>query len=176
MREKYIKYSYILFLIIFVISFSIGLFLVENKEINNKYLLPNFQLIPKSKIFTNNILLAISLLIGFITINIQNYILIFYNGILFGIKFSILKNKIGIEKSLVTFLPHGIIELIWFIILSSLSVKLSFLLYDYIKSDFTKKIFLKELFSKKTFLYFSIVFLGILVEIYLTPLLINLIY
>ena len=60
--------------------------------------------------------------------------------------------------------------------LSSLSVKLSFLLYDFIKSDFTKRDFLTELFSLKTFILFSIVFLGFLVEIYLTPQLINLIY
>ena len=176
MIKKYIEYSPIIFGIVFIASFVLGLtnsIPIEIKQpiINKKIEIDIYTIL---YIASRNILLALALLIGFFTANILNYALVFYNGITIGITVSMYSKIVNSKQLAISILPHSFIEFFWIILISSLSVKLFFSFIKLLNSQYENKEFIKILMSRKCLIYFSLVIIGILVEVIITPFLINL--
>lgn len=178
MSAKYIRFSPLIFLAVFVIACVIGmsydLTKVMRPAVINKDLEITFDSV--KSIASKNLLLGLSLLIGFLTANILNYILLFYNGIFFGMAVSNYSKIMDIKKMLAAVLPHAIIECAWMILISAFSVKLFFAFLTYINSGYTDKKFIQLLKSKQCIIVVSMVPIAIIAEVVLTPLVIRMFY
>ena len=176
MKDNYIKYSPLIFLGIFILAFVIGMSNDIPKSISITTINTNpkidFEIIKTISI--KNILLALTLLLGFLTANILNYILLFFNGLMFGMSYSTYSKIFETKQLLLIVLPHAIIEVLWMVLISSLSVKLFFYFLKYINSNYTNKDFINLLKSKYLFKLYFIVILAIIIELFITPFLFNL--
>lgn len=176
-KSLYVKNSVYLFTAIFLFSFYIG----YSSKIGNSHIEPfntdkevKISLVQAIDIVNNNLLLGVSLILGFLTANILNYTIIIYNGLIFGVNFSMYLSYIDLKTNILIFLPHGLLEVAWMIGLSSISVHLFFSFIDYVKSDYTDQTFLQIFKSKKFLLFTSLIIAALLVELLVTPLLVNL--
>lgn len=176
MKNNYIKYSPLIFLGTFILAFAIGM----SNDIPKSISITTINTNPKidfetiKTISIKNILLALTLLLGFLTANILNYILLFFNGLMFGMSYTTYSKIFKTKQLLLIVLPHAIIEVFWMVLISSLSVKLFFYFLKYINSNYTNKEFINLLKSKYLFKLFFIVILAIIIELFITPLLFNL--
>lgn len=177
MKSFYTKWAFYIFFMFFTIGFFIGVSNIELYNIPTVSINKNISIDFNSiiTITSKNILLAITLLFGFLTANILNYILMFYNGIVFGLSFYTYSKILDNEKLLMIVLPHAILEITWMLLISSFSVKLFFSFIKFINSRYEEKEFIFLLKSKMLHKLFAIVVLAIGIELFVTPLLFNLI-
>lgn len=174
LNPECLKYKIALgFILIFVTSFGTGLVhgIFYAKAIN---LVPNTitfhaPLHDLSIITKNNILLACSLLLGFITIGVFNIFSVIYNGFVMG---SMIGSSVPSEqtiKSLSLILPHGIFEIGWIISISVLATQMGIAFYQLLDSNLENRGFFSIIFVKRVSLWFSFVVVVALIEVFVTP-------
>lgn len=168
------KKAWIVFLVIFLVAFLIGILGNSNipastqeaitedgmQKVGDKYFM---------NIIVNNLLLAVSLLLGFLTFNIYNIVALMYNGVLFGVFFNKFVGIFGVTKTLLLVAPHGLLEITWFILISAFSVRLTTGFYKLLNSNLEERSFFTLLFSRKTVMLLSLALITVLIEIFITP-------
>lgn len=171
MIEKLPKYSIISFIILFIIFILIGYFLLSDSSIEaNSIKTFDISLDANDlfKIISNNLLIGVLILFGFLTFNLTNLSFIVFNGLLYGIAINKYSSEFGLLKTLTAIVPHGIIEYIGLAVLFSCSVEINISLYHYFNKNNNNPIQLKTF--RKILLGFSLIVFSSLIEVYLTPL------
>lgn len=170
-----VRYSTLLFFMLFLVSFFIGTQLEVGvaKEAANATLQEiNITGADFLRIMKNNFFLGTIFLFGFLTLNISNITLIVYNGIFYGIFYQKLQLIYGVNKSLWLLIPHGVIEFTGFAMLFHASMAIILLLYKYFDQ---KELVQKEAIGiiRKVALGFLLIMLAAVIEVFVTPEIIN---
>lgn len=168
------KNSFLLYSIVFIISFVLGLTNINLRSRDISLDNVSFSNDSFFKILLNNFLLGVSLLLGFIFFNIYNVIIIFFNGLFWGFYLNKFFSNLGLLNSIILFIPHAILEYYWIISISVYSTKLSFDFYKFLNSGFDDNSLFKNLVSIYTLKLLSLILLSAIVESYVTGSLFNL--
>lgn len=171
MIKKLSKYSIISFISIFIIFTLIGYFFMSGSSVTLDTLKTfNITLDVNDlfKIISNNILIGVLILFGFLTFNLTNLSFIVFNNLLYGIAINKYSLEFGLLKTLTAILPHGIIEYLGLAVLFSCSVEINISLYQYFNKTSNNPIHQKTF--KRILIGFSLIVLSSLIEVYLTPL------
>ncbi len=171
MIEKLSKYSIFCFIGLFVIFTLIGYFLLSGSSIKIDSLKTfniTLDFSDLFKIISNNLLIGVLILFGFLTFNLTNLSFIVFNGLLYGIAINKYSSEFGLLKTLTAIVPHGIIEYFGLAVLFSCSVEINISLYQYFNKKNNTPIQQKTF--KKILIGFGLIVFSSLIEVYLTPL------
>ncbi|MFQ6087381.1 MAG: stage II sporulation protein M [Methanosarcinales archaeon] len=147
---------------IYVLSFSIGMFLSYNSEIHqpipesfydmNPYRIKGN---PDSPLFflKYNLLVITILIVGGFSLGILTLLNLAFNGLIFGVVIGDFLNKISISKILILTLPHGIFELPATLLAGTVGFLIAKSFYNYLRfgEEPLKKQEQKDIFALSTF-------------------------
>lgn len=164
---------YWLFLL-FSVSVLIG-FLIVSPTINDKFensshILSAFNL---WVVFKNNSIVFILLLLGFASFGIINFFTIFINGFIVGIVIKNFISHFGVTKCLAAFLPHGVIEILVYIEVSSQSFQLAQAFINDINNNFENPTLTSKINVKYIIILYILLVVAALIEVYVTPVILN---
>ncbi|NRB63745.1 MAG: stage II sporulation protein M [Saprospiraceae bacterium] len=171
MIEKLSKYSILYFIILFFLFALIGYFFLSENYPRSDSLKPfHIQLNVDDllKIMTNNLLIGVLILFGFLTLNLTNLSFIVFNGLLYGIAIHKYSLEFGLSKTLTAILPHGIFEYLGLAVLFSCSIDINISLYQYFNKQSTSPI--QQNVMNNILIGFSLIIFSSLIEVYFTPL------
>jgi uncharacterized membrane protein SpoIIM required for sporulation len=167
------KFTFIIFFTLICIGFYWGftntLPSISRSKIVDYNKFANFQL--TFKILLHNSLLGVLILLGFVSFNISNLLIFFYNGLVIGITYKSNFILQGHIKTIALIFTHGFFELYSFYLLFKLSIILNQLIINHIKSNN----FINDFNSRKPAILNNfkkaIFFLTIssIIETYITP-------
>jgi uncharacterized membrane protein SpoIIM required for sporulation len=114
---------------------------------------------------------ALLLFLGLFFGNISTFCLLIYNGFSWGVSYAQIVCMYGKTYAILSTVPHASIELLWIVSIANFSVKYSILFYKIITDSMEITNLIKIIGAdKKYFITFILmIFLGILVEYYVTP-------
>lgn len=165
--------SAIIYAVIFIAAFCLGIInspiksrniSLENISVNNHSFL---------RILINNLLLGISLLLGFIFFNIYNAVAVFINGLMWGFYLNKFFANLGMLNTLILFVPHGLLEFYWIIGISGYSTLLCFDFYNFLNTGYKNRRLLKSLCSTKVLKLFLFILFSAFFESYITGYIFN---
>lgn len=118
------------------------------------------------KVFLQNIDFGCVILVGCLFFNISTFCVVLYNGFIWGSYFKVNACHTSINKTIIAFLPHSIIELVWITILANVSMKLSFSFYDFMNDRINSQVFLNSILvnMQRISFAFILIIISVLVE------------
>lgn len=168
------KYTYLLFCSLLIMGFCIGYgntlssFKPQPTNIN----VTKFATIGlATKILLHNGLFSLLIILGFISFNISNVLVFFYNGLVLGISYKSAYLARGHLKTILLVFPHGIFELFAFYQFFKVSIMINQMIINHIRYNN----FVEELITQKGLLLKilkkAILFLIIssFIETFITP-------
>lgn len=166
-----LKKYFLIPLIVMIIAIMLGVLLGNFVDISIHPRITKLEFIP---IFSHNVLISILILIGgIISFSLISHAILLFNGIVTGFVLAKLWNFTDRVNLYWHIIPHGIIELLAYIIFTGISLYVSATFYQYIASKFTKnrKFFIKKSFYKNTIISLLLgvftLFLAAIIEVYL---------
>jgi stage II sporulation protein M len=165
------KNLYFVFSLGFVIGFYLFYFAISentNPNENSKAIEFSFGYILKK-----NSGVFLILLMGFLSVGILNIFTIFINGFIVGLAFNEFNSHFGLSKAILAFLPHGVLEVLVYVNLSSHIIYVSeFFLRD-VFNDFNSPLFMIHFKIKSILLLYMLLILAAFIEVFITPIILN---
>lgn len=119
------------------------------------------------KVLLQNFGFFVLIIFGCLFYNISTFCLIFYNGFIWGMFFKHIYCIVGWEKTLLIFLPHTVIEVIWIALATQLSCELSIYLYKFLNEESSLEVVnitINKNIINKVLLIFLLIFIGVSIE------------
>lgn len=157
-------------------SISLGYLLsIPSGQLNRIFISNDKMIIGQDFLFIlkQNLLIGLGIIIGFISYNFFSIFLFIFNMFSLGFYLHHFQNKLGLFRSILLFMPHGIIEITWLTLLTIHTFKIFTSFKNALLTNFNDTSFLWKLISFKTLILFILIIITAIIESYLTPLLNN---
>ncbi len=160
---------------VFSLGFAIGFYLFYFTILENTNQNENLKVVEFSfgYILKTNSGVFLILLMGVLSVGILNIFTIFINGFIVGLAFNEFSSQFGLLKALLAFLPHGILEVLVYVSLSSHIIYISeFFLLD-VLNDFNSPLFMTLFKAKSISLLYILLIIAAFIEVFITPIILN---
>ncbi len=179
------KYFSLALLLFFMSAFMGYIFASENQELAKekiKEIISEFKKIKEFSplflfifIFLNNSIKSLVAALLGIAFGLVPFYFVTVNGFIVGLAVSLKSKEIGLGKTLLYLIPHGLLEIPAILLASSYGFWLGALLIrKIVKKDVNLKMSVKTVVINCVKIVFPILLVAALIEVYLTPLIVSL--